>query len=206
MSGRTASTLNGLFDQLIERTEGEEVSVGDLLGVVGPRAYGPIIIILGFIAISPLTIIPGATWVVALLTLLIAGQIVLGMRRPWIPRNLLEFNFKREHLIAGTQAARGWASVFDRILQPRLSFLTRKPFLQLVALMCIGAALVTFPLGFVPFGPLLPGLTILVFGLGLMARDGFVILLASASLVGSVLVMIRLIERTGILGWLPFRS
>lgn len=199
-----ATTLNGLFDLLIEKTEGEDVTVRDLLSVVGQRSYGPIILILGFIAISPLTIIPGATWVVALLTLLIAGQIVLGMRRPWVPKKLLEFSFKREHLIAGTKAARGWASVFDRILKPRFSFLTRKPFLQLVALMCIGAALITFPLGFVPFGPLLPGITILVFGLGLMARDGAVILLASASLIGSILVLIRLIERTGILGWLPF--
>lgn len=199
-----ATTLNGLFDLLIEKTEGEDVTVRDLLGVVGQRSYGPIILILGFIAVSPLTIIPGATWVVALLTLLIAGQIVLGLSRPWVPKNLLDFSFKREHLIAGTKASRGWASVFDKVLKPRLSFLTRKPFLQLIALMCIGAALITFPLGFVPFGPLLPGITILVFGLGLMARDGAVILLASASLFGSILVLIRLIERTGILGWLPF--
>ena len=195
MSGRASSNLCGLFDRLVEETEGETVTVGDLLSVVGPRSYGPIIVLLGFIAISPLTIIPGATWVVALLTLVITGQIVLGMQSPWIPKKLLQFSFKREHLIAGTKGARGWAEVVDRILQPRLTFLTRKPFLQLVALMCVFAALITFPLGVVPFGPVLPGLTVLVFGLGLMARDGIVIILASGALVGSFAVLLRLAER-----------
>lgn len=196
-----ASTLCGLFDKLVDETKGEHVSVADLLAVVGPRAYGPIIMLLGFIAISPLTIIPGATWVVALITLVFTGQIVLGFETPWIPGHLLDFKFKREHLVAGTKGARGWAEVFDRILRPRLTFLTRKPFLQLVALMCLAAALVTFPLGLVPFGPLLPGLTILVFGLGLMARDGVVVLFASASLVGSVVILARLADRWLHLGW-----
>lgn len=184
--------LCALLTRLVDETDGEEVTVRDLLRVVGPRAFGPLILLMGFVAVSPLTIIPGATWAVALLTLLITGQIVLGRDFPWIPEPLLRFSFKREHLIAGAKGARGWAEVFDRILQPRLTFLTRKPFLQLIALMCVAAALITFPLGFVPFGPLLPGLTILVFGLGLMARDGFVILLASASLAGSVIVLSRL--------------
>ena len=91
--------------------------------------------------------------------------------------------------------------MFDRILRPRLSFLTRKPFLQVVALMCVAAALVTFPLGLVPFGPVLPGLTILVFGLGLMARDGIVILLASSGLIGSFILVTRLASRWLDLGW-----
>ena len=201
MSATNPSTLCRLFDRLVEETEGETVSVARLLKIVGPRSYGPLIMMLGFIAVSPLTIIPGATWLVALLTLLITGQIVLGFERPWVPRKILEFKFNREHLLAGARGARGWAEVFDRILRPRLSFLTRKPFLQLIALMCVMAALVTFPLGVVPLGPVLPGLTILVFGLGLMARDGVVILLASSGLIGSVMLLTRLASRWLDLGW-----
>lgn len=194
-------SLTALLDRLADETEGEEVSVGDLLSIVGPRSYGPIIVILGFAAVSPLTIIPGATWVIALITLLFAGQIVMGFNRPWIPDRLLNFKFKRDHLIAGAKGIRGWAEVSDRILAPRLPFLTRKPFIRLIALMCVAAAIVTFPLGFVPFGPMLPGITILVFGIGLMARDGALILLAGASLFGSFLILIRLLERWLQSGW-----
>ena len=201
MSPTHPSTLCALFDRLVEETAGETVSVADLLRIVGPRSYGPIIMLLGFIAISPLTIIPGATWLVALLTLIITVQIVIGRVRPWVPAKILKFEFNRDHLLAGAKGARGWAEVFDRILRPRLSFLTRKPFLQLIALMCVAAALVTFPLGIVPFGPVLPGLTILIFGLGLMSRDGVVILLASAGLIGSAVLVSRLISRWFELGW-----
>lgn len=194
-------SLCNLLDRLAEETEGENVSVRDLLTIVGPRAYGPIIVILGFAAISPLTIIPGATWVIAAVTLIFTSQIVAGFNRPWIPNKFLEFSFKRDHLLAGAKGIRGWAEVFDRMLSPRLPFLTRKPFIRLIALMCVAAALVTFPLGFIPFGPLLPGLTILIFGIGLMARDGFVIVLASTSLIGSMLILARLAERWFHMGW-----
>ena len=184
-----------MLDKLAEETEGEEVSVKDLLDVVQSRSFGPVIFLLGFIAISPLTIIPGANWVVAAITLIFTAQIVLGFDHPWLPNKLLQFKFKREHLLKGTKGARGWAEVFDSILAPRLPFLTRKPFLQLIALICVIAALVTFPLGMVPFGPLLPGIAILVLGLGLMARDGVVILLAGTSLFGAILLLERLAER-----------
>lgn len=193
ISGRRS--LCGLLDRLVEETEGETVTVRDLLEIVGLRAFGPIIVILGFVAISPLTIIPGATWVMALITLIFTSQIVAGFDRPWIPDRLLNFTLKRSHLIAGVEGIRSWAKVFDKLLQPRLLFLTRKPFIRLIALMCVGASLVTFPLGFVPLAPILPGLTILIFGLGLMARDGVVILLALASLLGAMLLLERLAER-----------
>ncbi len=192
-------SLCTLLDRLAEETEGEHVTVRDLLNVVRSRSFGPVIFLLGFIAISPLTIIPGASWVVAAVTLIFTAQIVLGLDHPWLPEKLLDFRFKREHLLKGTQGARGWAEVFDRMLEPRLPFLTRKPFLQLIALICVLAALITFPLGLVPFGPLLPGIAILVFGLGLMARDGVVILLAGTSLFGAILLLERLAER-----WLGF--
>lgn len=193
ISGRRS--LCGLLDRLAEETEGDTVTVRDLLEIVGPRAFGPVIVILGFIAVSPLTIIPGATWVTALITLIFTSQIVAGFNRPWIPDRLLKFKLKRSYLISGVEGIRRWAEVFDRMLEPRLLFLTRKPFIQLIALMCVGASLVTFPLGFVPLAPILPGLTILIFGLGLMARDGVVILLASASLIGAILLLERLAER-----------
>lgn len=152
-------------------------------------------VILGAISISPLTIVPGGNWIIAAITLIFTSQIVIGLEYPWLPARLLDFRFRREHLVKGTKGARVWAEVFDRLLAPRLLFLTRKPFLQVIALICVFAALITFPLGLVPFGPVLPGLTILIFGLGLMARDGVVVLLATASLFGAFLLLERLAER-----------
>ncbi|MEL7111047.1 MAG: exopolysaccharide biosynthesis protein [Pseudomonadota bacterium] len=183
--------LRTLLQSLCSETDGETVTVGDLLNAVGRRSYGPVLLLLGFIAISPLTIIPGANFLVAFITLIFTIQMVFGRQYPWIPKKALEFSFQRKHLIMGVAAADKYVAQVDRFLKPRLTFLTQTPFAQLVALACAAAALITFPLGFVPFGPFVPSLAILLFGLAITARDGFVILLAGASLVGAGYLLVR---------------
>ncbi len=187
--------LQSLLHSLGENTQGETVSVRDLLSAVGRRSYGPILLLLGFISISPLTIIPGANWLVALVILIIAVQILFGRAYPWVPRRALEFTFKRKYLVDGIENAQKYARPIDRWLKPRFIFLTEPPFMQLVALICIGAALITFPLGLIMFGPVLPGLAVLLFGLGVAARDGLVIALSAAALAGAIALMFRFVPR-----------
>jgi len=183
--------LRTLLQSLCSETDGDTVTVGDLLNAVGRRSYGPVLLLLGFIAISPLTIIPGANVLVALITLIFAIQMAVGRHYPWIPRQALDFSFPRKHLIAGVAVADKYVAQIDRFLKPRLTFLTQAPFAQLVALACVGAALVTLPLSFVPLGPVIPSLAVLLFGLAITARDGFVIILAGASLAGACYVLLR---------------
>ncbi|KCZ57309.1 hypothetical protein HY29_00880 [Hyphomonas beringensis] len=187
--------LGTLLRSLEDRTSGEQVSVEAMLNAVGRRSYGPILLLLGFIALSPLTVIPGANWLVALIILLMAGQILFGKKYPWLPSRVLSFEFPRSALIQGIEIAEPYVSQIDRFLKPRLAILTEPPFVQLVALVCIGAALITFPLGLIPFGPLLPSLTVLLFGLALTARDGVVLILAGGALMGSLWLMLHLWER-----------
>ncbi len=184
--------MRSLLHSLVDGTEGEHVSVEDLLNAVGRRAYGPLLLLLGFIAISPLTVVPGANWLIALITLLIAGQIVVGLKRPWVPQRLLKIEFPRSALEAGVRSMQQPAYIMDRLVRPRFAFLTAAPFIQLIALICVGAALITFPLGLVLFGPVLPSLAIMLMGLGLTARDGVMVMLAGGALAGALLILLRL--------------
>ncbi len=185
------NNLESLLASLTEKTSGEDVTVREMLDAVGRRSYGPILLLLGFIAISPLTIIPGTSWLVALIILLIAGQIVLGRAFPWVPKRVLDISFPRSALVTGVEHAGRYARPVDKVLKPRLAFLSRTPFIGLSALVCIAAALVTFPLGLIPFGPVLPGLTVLLFGLGLTARDRFVLMAAGLGLAGAIYILMR---------------
>lgn len=183
--------LRTLLQSLCSETEGETVTVGDLLDAVGRRSYGPVLLLLGFIAISPLTLIPGANVLVALITLIFALQMVFGLPYPWIPNKALEFRFPRDYLVRGVAVADKYVAVVDRFLKPRLTFLTKIPFVNLVALACVGAALVTIPLSFVPLGPVVPSLAVLLFGLAITARDGFMLVLAGAALAGACYILMR---------------
>ena len=184
--------LSSLLHSLESRTNGEKVTVRDMLDAVGRRSYGPILLLLGFLALSPLAVIPGANWLVAILTLLIAIQILLGRSFPWIPSRFLKIEFPRQTLMQGIRFLDPYVCQVDRFLKPRLTILTAPLFVPFVALICIAAAILTIPLGLVPFGPTLPGLTIFLFGLALTARDGFMLILAAAGLAGACWLLYHL--------------
>lgn len=170
-------TLSEVLDEVQDEV-GEEhssppdMTLGELLNAVGRQSYGPLLLIIGLFAISPATIVPGMTWLAAALTLIVAGQMALGLQHMWLPGWALQAKAPRAMVRMGVREARDWSGRIDGLLRPRLAFLTRPPFVNLVALMCIGAALITFPLGLIPFAPLAPGLAVVFFGLGMVAKDG----------------------------------
>lgn len=181
----------GLLDSLVTETSGETVTLGQLMRIVQRRSFGAVILLLGLIAISPLTIVPGATWLVAVVTLLFSAQLMVGLQHPILPRKLLDLEMPRSQLEAFAKALRKTAHTADRLTRPRLVFLTLPPFVIGVSLICIAAALVTFPLGLIPFGPVLPGISILLMGIGLTARDGVFLLLSGLALGGAAMLLVR---------------
>jgi len=193
-------TLTEVLDEVQEqvgdeRTAPADMSMGELLGAVGRQSYGPLLLIIGLFAISPATVIPGMTWFAAGLTLLVAGQMALGLRHMWLPRWVLDAKAPRALVRVGVREARDWSGRIDGLLRPRLTFLARPPFVNIVALLVIAAALVTFPLGLIPLAPLAPGLSVVFFGLGMTARDGLWLLLGAAVFGGAAWLAIPAIER-----------
>lgn len=156
------------------------VSIGELLDAAGRRSYGPLLLVIGLFAISPATLIPGMTWLAAAVTFLIAGQMVLGLKKPWLPKGLRDRRVPADKVVSGVGKTIPWAQRIDKFLKPRLEFLAKPPFANLVALACIAAALITIPLSFIPLAPALPSLAIVIFGLGMTARDGVLLAIGLA--------------------------
>lgn len=185
-----ASNLNEVLSEIAAKVEAdptpESLTLDEVLGAFGRRSYGPLLLVIGLFAISPATVVPGMTWFAAVVTLLVAGQMALGRHRTWLPRKLLQTQLPREGLLVGIEKSRSLARGIDGLLKPRLTFLSGPPFVNLIALLCIIAALITFPLGLIPFAPLLPGLAVVFFGLGMTARDGLWLLLGSGFVCGAL--------------------
>ena len=135
----------------------------------------------------------GLTWLAAALTLLVAGQMLVGMQRPWLPRKALRARLPREGSIQAIGKVRPWAKRVDGVLKPRLAVLTQPPFVNLIALFVIAAALITFPLSLVPLAPLAPGVAVVFFGLGMTARDGLWLLLGALAVGGAMWLALPLI-------------
>ena len=196
MAREAPQNLTGLIDMLAARArEGEAlggVTVGDVLEGAGRRSYGVLLLVVGLFAISPATAVPGMTWFRAGLTLIIAGHLMLGLHRLWLPQSLKAKKFSTQGANVFLDRARPVARTIDSVLKPRLLFLSKPPFVNLIGAACVFASLVTFPLGLLPLAPLIPGAAIVLMGLGMVARDGVVILFGASilplglTLIGSI--------------------
>lgn len=172
--------LGGVLDKVVDETDGDEASLGDVLDVFAGRAFGPLLLVPALIAVAPTGAIPGMSIVIGTLILLIAIQIVFGVRKPWMPQRLLRIGFPRRKLISAVEKSRRPVSWIDRLLSPRLEWLTEPPFVQGVAIICIALAAAMYPLALVPFGVIVPGLAVAMLGLGLTAKDGALIVIGFA--------------------------
>ena len=84
----------------------DQVTIRELLATVGRRSYGPLLLVIGLFSISPATIVPGMTWLSAGLTLVIALQMLVGRRTPWLPRGALDASVSREMVVKGVAGFR----------------------------------------------------------------------------------------------------
>lgn len=161
-------------------THQETISLGDLLQAFGRRSYGPVLFVIGLIALSPLGAIPGASIVCATLVVLLGVQMSLRAGAPWIPRRL------RNLEVDGARARRAieWMEPQARRLavltRPRWQALLDGPAVHLaVGALCL-LALSMYPLALVPWGVIPCAAGISAIGLGLLARDGVFILAGMA--------------------------
>ena len=132
----------------------------------------------GLLGMTPVAAVPTAPTMLALITLLVAGQLLFGRKSFWLPGPLLRLSVKAGKVTKAARLARTPAGIVDRLIRPRLTVLTSPVADRVVAGVCVLIALCVPPLKLLPFAAFIPSFAIFVFGLGLIARDGLLILIA----------------------------
>ncbi|MET0293756.1 MAG: exopolysaccharide biosynthesis protein [Phenylobacterium sp.] len=160
------------------RGAGERVSVQEIMDSLGERSFGPFLLLAGLLGMTPVSAIPGAPSTIALITFLVAGQLLIGRRSFWLPRFLRNRSVAADKLHRTVAVAGKPARIADRLVRPRLCRLTGPVADRLIALACVVLALCVPPLEFLPFVAFIPSAAIAAFGLGLIARDGLLVLIA----------------------------
>jgi hypothetical protein len=178
MADEASMKLTDLLDEMVEGTEGDKVSLGELLDAVESRSFGPLLLVPALIAASPIGAVPGMSIITGSIIILSAGQLLAGSSHPWIPQRLRNFAFKRERLTKTRKKLGPWLKWLEKPIHERLTTFVKPPAEQIIAVICIVLALLFFPLALVPFGVFLPSTAISFFALGLSARDGLLTLIA----------------------------
>jgi hypothetical protein len=148
---------------------GRDVHFGILLYRLRRRSFGGLLFLL-----AVLSLIPGVSIFSGLVIHLLGIQVSLGFKAPRIPRFVSEYRFKKERLVAMLNSVALYIERLEKYIRPRLILFTVWPSTLFIGVLILFlGALISIPL---PFTNLLPALAILVISLGLLERDGLVII------------------------------
>lgn len=164
--------LSVVLRALAAQTDGA-ITLGELIGHFGPRAFGAALFVLAIPNLLPLP--PGGTTLLGLPLLLVAPQLALGVRRLRLPRPIARRTIDRGALSTVCLRAAAWLERIEGVTTHRLSFMAGALGEKAIGLVCTAlAAVLILP---IPLGNMLPAFAIAVLALGLAQRDGAIIIL-----------------------------
>ncbi len=176
---RTSRILRGIAEsKTIER-----VSVRMLLEALGERAIGAMMLVLALPNTIPTP--PGTSAILGAPLVFLAAQLTFGLK-PWLPGFIADRSMKHADFVSIIQKANPWLAWAERFLKMRLAFLAEPPFEYFIGLLCLILAIVLLlP---VPFGNMLPALSICIMSFGIIGLDGLWILAGIIAFGGSMFI------------------
>lgn len=177
--------LEEMLDRLIEAADsGDSVTVESMMEAVGRRSFGPIVLLVGLVAMSPLSGIPTIPSILGIVVVLVAGQLLVGRKHFWIPKRLLRRSIPSDKFAKALKVLLPAGRFVDRFLRPRLTFLTRGGGAYLMAVLCVLVGATMPPLELLPFLATTAGAALTAYGLALIAHDGMLALVAIGATLG----------------------
>ena len=192
MKGQPPNLVGLIGDLAKAGRDKDEVSLRDLRAIVGRRSFAPLFLTVSLIGFTPLGGVPGVPTILAALIVLIAIQIIVGFDSLWLPQFLLNRKIDGKKLQQAAKSLQPAARVIDKAIRPRLTFLTDRPFLYVIALICILIALTVPPLELVPFVDIPLWAALAAFSLAMAAHDGL-LAIAALILTGTGLILLAIV-------------
>jgi hypothetical protein len=175
-----------LLREFAESLKSDRVTLAEIVSGLGDRGLGVLIAIFALPNILPSTV-PFGNVATGIPPLIFAVQLLLGVDHLILPGFMGRWKVGTHWLRALAPKVASVLSWFERLLTPRLEWVTVPRAERFIGIVAIVLAMVsTLP---IPFGHNLPALGLVLIGLGLIERDGLAILIgAGIGLLGSILL------------------
>ncbi len=181
-------TLAEKMELIIEKLPADEVTLVEILDIVGADSLMLLTIFMSLIFLVPVSI-PGVSTVFGTGILLI-GITHLFARKLWLPKAIANRKLSSPKLKEAFQRAIIWLHRLEKISRPhRLSKLTAEGGMTVFNNLSfiLAAILLMAPFGFIPFSNTLPALALIFFSIGMMERDGGSVLLGYVANVATII-------------------
>ena len=184
--------LSQLLDILIEgHQEQKRLSIGEMIHFFGVRAYGPLLFV--FALPNAIPSIPGLLAILGAPLVFLSVQMMLG-RVPWVPDIVSRQSIDLRSLISVRNKVKPWLLRMDKIVHPRLLWMTSSWRERVLGGIVFLLSLSVFTP--VPFTNMIPALSICFVSIGVLERDGlwlifgFLLGILGATITVSVLMAI----------------
>lgn len=169
------TTTVALLDGFANGDPDDVLRLGDLLKDFGPAAFGMLL----FLGVLPAFIpVPGVGGAVGgPLVILVGVQLLLGMRKLWLPGFLARRGPHRSAMMRFRQRMAPWLRRLEKLVRPRMTaFLDNRIALSFTGLLLVLlGVLLALP---IPFTNYVFGFLLLLFAFALLERDGALLLVA----------------------------
>jgi hypothetical protein len=171
--------ISAIFDDIIrEKPTGGPLTFETILKILGNRAFGMALIFFALPTAMPFAIIPGVSFIFSIPITIFAIQILLLRETIWLPNWLGQHVVVEKNVEKVAEKAKPYLIKIEKVLKPRLLLMT-SPLMQVLNGLFI-LMLSFFLMLPIPFSNFVFSGLILLFGFGLVAKDGLFILLGYA--------------------------
>lgn len=152
---------------------GDRLHLGEIAEAFGERAFGAVMLLFAIVNMLPWP--PGGTTLTGAPLLFLSAELAWGRDSLWLPKWLDRASVSRATFRALSGRLMKIIRFSEGLSRPRLYFMTGRLGQALIGLSClILSAILVLP---VFGGNLIPAVAIGLFSLGLMQRDGLIVLL-----------------------------
>lgn len=185
------------------RGESERVTIAEILDALDNRAFGLATLLFAIPSVIPMP--PGVPTVVGIALLIVSLQMVMGRQELWLPKFLSKQGFSRKSLVSGFEKIKPQLEFIEKFSKPRLLILTGKAATVIIGVIILVMAIILI-LPLPPGGNFPPALACAVLGMGLVERDGIVVLIGlvvtiAASIAAYLLIDLLFRALPGITDW-----
>ena len=189
---RLASTTAELLSSFPHVFVQDPVRIRDIFAVLGDRGLASALLVVTLPQMLPLPL--GVSNLLAVPIAIVAVQIAMRRHTLWLPTWFLERPIPRDRLIALSRRLVPWLQRIEMVIRPRLMMVLSPAGTHFVGLACAMLAVIAImPL---PLTGWLPGISLIVVALGMMERDGLVMLAGLG--VGGVAVAVFILVIAGL--------
>jgi hypothetical protein len=174
-----------LLRHALDTNPAESISLEQFLAPLETRAYGMLIVLLSLPNFIPIPI--GIGGIMGAILCVVGAQMMCGLANPWLPRFARRHEFQRTSVEAFVRRMTPLFARLERICRPRFEQMTYRPVSHFNGLLLILlGVMLMLPIPFTnyPFG-----LLTLLFGVALVERDGALMAIVWAAIIGALVTV-----------------